>query len=243
MNRKIKLVLKIISIFTLLLFLNCNKKISNKYDLPEKFPLKVGNTWIYKNLIYTPKDTVLTYDTLCVIGKYKDFYEYTYGYSKIRLVKNEAGKFLSFGYIQLADTIHGSIFNGDSFYYEQPRILNSDTVLFKKPRIIAIFNIDTGYVDIDTSKYALPKGEDSLHLSIKKNYKFNNKFYDAYVIRYISSCPGVYCRYLYYTRLGKVYEKSISKDKKDVVQEIILDKFVENYHLKNLKFSNSKKYY
>ena len=133
MKNKIKVNLKIIFILALLLFLNCNnKKTVKKHDLPEKIPLKIGNTWIYKNLIYTPRDTVITYDTLCVLGKYKEYYEYTAGYSKLKLVKNESGRFLLFGYIQLADTIHGSIFNSDTFYYKEPRIISPDTVLFKK---------------------------------------------------------------------------------------------------------------
>ena len=242
MDRKMKLILKIISILTLLLFLSCNKK-SDKYDLPEKFPLRIGNTWIYKNIIYTPKDTVVSYDTLCILGKYKDYYEYTYGYSKIRLVKNEAGKLLSFGYIQLPDTIHGIIESGDSVKFPQPRILKSDTVIYKKPKILAFFNVDTGYVEIDTSNYANRNGEDAPYLSIKKNYKFKNHFYDAYVIRYIAACPGVYSRYYYFTKLGQVYMRAISKDKKRVVQELILEKFLKNYHLKNLKFSENKNYF
>ena len=109
---------------------------------------------------------------------------------------------------------------------------------------MAIFNIDTGYVEVDTiGKYILPNGIDSFHVSIIKDYQFQDNKYDTYVYRHISSCPSVYCRYEYYTCIGEVYTKAISKNKRDIVQEIILEKFIDNYYMKNLRISENMKYY
>ena len=236
--------LSFVFIIIVVLFISCNNiKLSKIGNLPEEFPLKVGNTWIYKKYFYSNNDTTCTVDTLCVLGKYEDYYKYSGSFGRFELVNNQSGKFLSYGYIQLADTIHGNIVNGDSIPYPKPIIFKADTVLFERPRILAIFTADTGYVDIDTAKYTFVENSDSFHVSIKKGYEFQNNTYDAYVYRYKAACPGIYCRFSYYTGIGVVYESSILQHTRKVGQEIFLERFIENHTMKNIKISDHAECY
>ena len=244
-GRKLGFNLFLFSIITISIVCCNNSKVINSTNLPKKFPLKTGNTWVYKNLVYSKCDTICTYDTLCILGKYKDYYKYTEGYGRISLVKNKYRKLLSYGYIQLSDTIHGIISGNDTTSYKEPIILKADTIYYGKPLIKAIFTIDTGYVSIDTlsQKFMFSSHIDSFHVSIERDYKYKNNSYDSYVFRYLSKCPGVYCRYDYYTKIGLVYNKAISKNKKNIVQEIILENVLKDYYMKNIRTSENNKYY
>ena len=212
----------------------------------KEFSLEVGDTWVYDNIVYQWGDTMsVNSDTLCVLGKYKDFFKYSYGFSHIDLVNYTGGMLLSYGFIQLADTIYGYIQHGDSLFNGEPTILESDTIMFDNPIILAIFKADEGSFKIDTSSqiFRFPDGKTDFFVFQEDGYRYKNDQYNVNVVRFNSSCPAVSCRYTYYSYFGKIYEKSMSRNGERIVQEMFLNKFMKNYTMKKLKISENARYF
>jgi hypothetical protein len=186
-------------------------------ELPESYPLKTGNAWVYHHRVYNPfKDIVRgSYDTVNIVGKYKDHYKLQYNnYEAIYLRNNREGKYISCGHI-----------------------IRGDTVLYQKPQIATIFSADTGYIDQNalSTKYTFPSKWDSFHVSIKDSFNYKNQIIAVYVTSYISGCPGVYKRYKYYGKQGLIYYKAIGNDKETIVEERVLLDTLQNFYLDNRK--------
>ena len=185
--------------------------------LPDHMPLKTGNSWIYHHRVYNPfKDIVRgSYDTVNIVGKYKDHYKLQYNnYEAIYLSNNREGKYISWGHI-----------------------MRGDTVLYQKPQIATIFSADTGYIDQNAlgTEYTFPSKWDSFHVSIKDSFNYKNQIIPVFVTSYISGCPGVYKRYNYYGKQGLIYYKAIGNDKETIVEERVLLDTLQNFYLDNRK--------
>ncbi len=136
----------------------------NHYDLPQTFPLKVGNAWSYKITDFNPDQNRIRKDTLYVFGVYDNAYKMSYhpNYA-FDIVKNNQNKLLVLGHVSLYGI--------------------NDTTIFDKPFIWTFFNIDTGFVDKSIfNEYDC--FTDSVHISIIQNMEFMNNLYNVYVVKY-----------------------------------------------------------
>lgn len=238
------------TIFITMLYLNCHfsSKETKKLDsLPDSLPLKPGNAWIYKHIRYIPYGLTLSveYDTINIIGKYQDYYKRVTNCGRIVLVNNKNNKYITYGYIQPADTIHGRIRDKDSIKYSQARIFKQDTFLLDKPVVTAIFNSDTGYIPEDSlsANYTFSEHRDSFHITIQENFEYMGDSQPVYIISYSSQCPAVSKRYNYYGKQGLLYYKAVGNYKDIIVEEKFLVDTLHDFYLKNMKVSNSKKYF
>jgi len=232
-------------IFMMLCDCSPNRK-SAENRLPDKIPLETGNAWIYKNITYNPYGLTLSveYDTVNIIGKYQDYYKSVTNTGRIALVNRKDNKYLTYGYIQPADTIHGRIRDGDSVKYSQARIFKQDTVFLDKPVVTAIFNSDTGYISEESmgNDYTFTDYKDSFHVSTKKDFKFKGENIHVYIYSYRTGHSG-YKSYKYYGRMGLIYQKTIGSIKNIIIDERILIDTLNNFYLKNIKSSDSNRYF
>jgi hypothetical protein len=223
-----------------------NRK-SAENKLPDKIPLKTGNAWIYKNITYNPYGLTLNveYDTVNIIGRYQDYYKSVTNCGRIALVNRKNNKYLTYGYIQPADTIQGRIRDGDSVKYSQARIFKRDTMFLDKPVVTAIFNSDTGYISEESlgNNYTFSDHRDSFQVAIRENFEYIDSSQPVYIISYSSKCPAVKKRYNYYGQEGLLYYKAIGNYQDIIVEEKFLVDTLHDFYLKNMKASNSNKFF
>ncbi len=202
-------------VLVFLWFVQCSQTESIKAgDLTSVFPLEVGTTWIYKNLVYHLADTNCVMDTICITGKYKDYFieETTHAdWTGISFVKYLDNKYILYG-----------------------RVGNSDTVFYEYPIVLGYMNGITGDVDSDSlMKNEKVSCRESLNITIIPDYTVLGEIDTVYCHYFTSTCPDVSHRYDYYSKkYGLVYNKAIQRNRGNIVQEIILEKIIKKHKQK-----------
>jgi hypothetical protein len=98
--------LTFLAILVLVIF-SCEKdENNNTNELPNKFPLEVGNAWKYERTYYEKGAIDTSYlDTLYIAGKHQDYFLYSWNpRSYYNLVKNSDNKLVNYGVINPNDT-------------------------------------------------------------------------------------------------------------------------------------------
>ena len=204
----------ILIVLFLPLFFNCSESTNSNithYDLPTEFPLQIGNAWIYERNYHTGEPDSIQLDTLYIMGKFGDYYQYSWRPDEnCTLVKNYDNMLLNCGYIG---------FNEES----------NDTMIYEQPIIWFFYSQDTGYVNIeDYPDYELQY--DSVHIGIEKNIVRFENIYEGYKVSNYGYSFSVQNDVFYLTVDGFIDAYSYDSETGFLDQTVKMVKKLQNFY-------------